>query len=187
MVTLRPRKAKEEAAAPAAKKGSTVKHNKKKAPAKPKPQPSATEAGDDSSLQEFLTTKVPDESKHEDITWLYHAIQTRAPDCPPELQGTATLAFGGFDYETKSKCSGRWSRMSIMVNKTGLTFMVSGMKDGKYLLEHFDKKQIGRKVSLGKSCIRFASLETVHRSVLEEIIQAAAEATISPVATSSSS
>jgi hypothetical protein len=60
------------------------------------------------------------------------------PDLKPELQGKASLTFGGFDYQTKSKCSGRWSRIGIMVNKTGLSLMVSGMKDGKYLLEHYE-------------------------------------------------
>lgn len=131
-------------------------------------------------LQEFLSTRVDDETKHEAIQWLYDTIRKAAPNLKPELQGKATLAFGGFDYETKSKCSGRWSLIGIMVNKTGLSLMVSGMKDGKYLLEHYDKKKIGKGVSLGKSCIRFPKLDNINKHVLEEIIAEAAVADVSP-------
>lgn len=72
-----------------------------------------------------------------------------------------------------------------MVNKTGLTLMVSGMtKDRKYLLEHYDKKQLGKKVSLGKSCIRFGNLDDLDKGVLKKIIAEAAVADISPLAVS---
>lgn len=144
---------------------------------------SAAAAPTDGVLSEFLTTRVDDSSKHDAVTWLYDTIRSIAPDLEPELQGKATLAFGGFDYQTKSKCSGRWSRISIMVNKTGLSLMVSGTtKDGKYLLEHYDKKQIGKKISLGKSCLRFGNLDDLDKDVLKTIIAEAAVADISSLA-----
>ena len=219
MVTLRPRKKKEEATPVANRKVDT----KKKAAARKKPggtqrasgniakhkdslideqQPTCASSAskpmqdphDEASstddkeattlLDDFLTTKVPDENKHNDISILHNLIRKNAPDLDPELQGKSTLAFGGFDYETKSKCTGRWSRIGIMVNKTGLSLMVSGMsKDGKtYILENYDKKQIGRKISLGKSCIRFAKLDDLNLDVVEKIIIEASKADVSPIA-----
>jgi hypothetical protein len=203
MVTLRAhaRKPKQETAAapPSVKKKSNVKLTKESAPKKKPKNPMATTGmGKDSAsassasavlsqqniLQEFLSTRVDDNSKHEAITWLYNIIRDLAPELEPELQGKSTLAFGGFDYETKSKCSGRWFRIGIMVNKTGLSLMVSGSKDGKYLLEHYDKKQIGKRVSLGKSCIRFVAIDDLNQETLMQIIDEAAKADISSLAVS---
>jgi hypothetical protein len=104
-------------------------------------------------------------------------IHQKASDLEPELQGNATLAYGGFNCQTKSKCKGRWSRISIMLNKTGLSLMISGEKDGKYLLEHFLKKYFG-KASTGKSCIRFSTLFDLNMDHIAEVIEEASTANV---------
>ncbi|KAL3934426.1 MAG: hypothetical protein SGBAC_009857 [Bacillariaceae sp.] len=132
-------------------------------------------------LQEYLTTKVADhESKHADIKELHALIRQNAPALVPELQGKTTLAYGGFDYVTKSKCTGRWSRLAIMVNKKGLSLMVCGYKDGKYLLEHYPKKKhFGKTLSIGKSCIRFAQLEDLNLEHIGEVLEEATSTDVS--------
>ena len=196
MVSLRPRKPKKEekVAAAASTRKKVVKARK------PEPAPAAKKAAnpqrDDKPaekksknnasldvLKEFLKSTVVAEhpTKHADITILHDLIRKKAPDLGPELQGKATLAYGGFDYQTKSKCTGRWSRISIMVNKTGLSLMVSGEKDGKYLLETYPKKHFG-KASIGKSCIRFQKLTDLTLEHVEDLIVEAARANISSIA-----
>ena len=145
----------------------------------------ATTTSGNEVLNEFLEKAKGDPIKSKDISHLYNMIRDAAPDLTPELQGTATLAFGGFDYQTKSKCTGRWAHLGIMLNKTGLSIMVSGEIDGKYVLQHFDKKMIAKKssaVSLGKSCIRFKTMEDLNIDQLSDIFKAAAKADISSLA-----
>lgn len=193
MVTLRPRKSKKEEKTAEAT-SATKKAAKAKKPAAPAKK-AATPRKDDKAkakhpkpddatmLQEFLAVPAVAEypSKHADITTLHNLIRHHAPDLAPELQGKTTLAYGGFDYQTKSKCSGRWSRISIMVNKTGLSLMVSGEKDGGYLLESYPKKHFG-KASIGKSCIRFQNLANLELEHVKELIVEAAKAKVSSIA-----
>lgn len=187
MVSLRPRKAKKEAekqvvAVKKVKKtkkaAAAVQPKKEKAPAKT--ATAAATKGDDSVLTEFLSTKAAMDhgSKHGDIKELHALIREKASELEPELQGNAKLAYGGFDYLTKSKCHGRWSKIAITVNKSGLTLMVMGEKDGKYLLEHFPKKYFGKAI-IGKSCIRFKKLSDLHLDHVAEAIEEAATAHVS--------
>lgn len=192
MVTLRPRKSKKEEKAAEATSATkkAAKAKKPAAPAKKAATPRKDDKAkakhpkpDDTMLQEFLAVPAVAEfpSKHADITTLHNLIRHHAPDLAPELQGKTTLAYGGFDYQTKSKCSGRWSRISIMVNKTGLSLMVSGEKDGGYLLESYPKKHFG-KASIGKSCIRFQNLANLELEHVKELIVEAAKAKVSSIA-----
>ena len=194
MVTLRTRtkKAAAQPAAPTKKKSPATKAKKtapkqKKDAVAKKKAPSSNGSSQNSSanavLNEFLITRAADhKSKHKDISTLHTLITKIAPSLKPELQGKSTLAYGGFDYETKSKCHGRWARMGIMVNKTGLSLMVSGeTKDGKYLLEQYDKKHFG-KASVGKSCIRFSKLDDLDMENVKKLIAEAKDANVSSIA-----
>ena len=69
-----------------------------------------------------------------------------------------------------------------MLNKTGLTLMVSGVKDGKYLLEHCEKKSLGKPQSIGKSCIRFQKLDDLNKDALRELLKEASVADVSCIA-----
>lgn len=187
MVTLRPRKAKAAAKMPATKmknsKGKSRKATsakKKKTPAKKNKASKTTTLTDhltagpitEKGAQKVLTSfldKIDDARKQGEIRQLYDLIRQHAPDQAPEEQGGKTLGFGGFDYKTKSGCSGRWARIGIMINKTGLSLFVSGINNGKYLLESYDKQEIG-KASVGKSCIRFKRLEDLNLEVVSTII-----------------
>lgn len=154
---------------------ATLPSSKKKAQ---KTKNNAKKEDSNNVLASFLHQAVPDKSKHADLEQLYNMIRTHAPTLAPEIQLPRTLAFGGFDYETKSKCAGRWARVGIMVNKTGLSLFVVGIKEGTYLLEHYDKKQIiaadktnkGSSVSIGKSCIRFKKLKDLNLDTLQRLV-----------------
>jgi hypothetical protein len=69
-----------------------------------------------------------------------------------------------------------------MVNKTGLSLMVSGVKDGKYLLESYQKKDFGKVASIGKSCLRFTKLSDLRLAAVEKLIEEAAKADASSIA-----
>lgn len=95
-------------------------------------QHTQAKTNDNQSPSAFLVSfleKVPENSKHADIEELFTMIRAHAPTLDPELQvsNTTTLAFGGFDYQTKSKCSGRWSRIGVVANKTLYTLRASRM------------------------------------------------------------
>eukprot|EP00980_Cylindrotheca_fusiformis_P014589 scaffold3955_cov160-Cylindrotheca_fusiformis.AAC.9 len=133
----------------------------------------------DAVLAKFLSGKAAEhEAKHADIKELDALIRAKAPSLKPELQGKGSIAYGGFDYQTKSKCKGRWARVGIMVNKTGLSLMIVGNKDGKYLLEHYPKKHFGQ-ATLGKSCIRFTKLSKLNLESIGQLVEEAATADIS--------
>ena len=66
-----------------------------------------------------------------------------------------------------------------MVNKKGLSLVVCGYKDGKYLLEHYPKKFFGKTISVGKSCMRFAKLEDLNLDHICEVLEASTSADIS--------
>ena len=189
MVTRRPRKTKNKQGNIAATRKPTAAKPKKVAAAassrrsKLNKTPVPKKGGAKKSapvLDQFLE-KITDETKHEDIRTLHALVASKASSLEPELQGKATLAYGGFDYQTKSKCSGRWARIGIMVNKTGLSLMVSGEKGGKYLLETYPKKHFG-KASVGKSCLRFKKLEDLNMEAISGLIEDAAKAKLSSVA-----
>lgn len=189
MVTLRPRKAKIEAkiatnsnrkrvtkvkrkSAPTTKPIRKVKSKKEKVINK-----SIKNKAVDSSkiFEEFSkkTSLAKGSKKYQDAKWLHDKITSLAPDLEQEIQSKATLAYGAFDYQTKSKCTGRWSRMSIMVNKSGLSLMISGQKNGNYVLESYNKSDLVNKksVSIGKSCIRFKVLEDLNLTNIEKVIK----------------
>jgi len=61
--------------------------------------------------------------------------------------------------------------------------MVSGMKDGGYLLESYPHKYFGKaSVVFGKSCMRFRKLMDLDVERVEELIGEAARGDISPIA-----
>ena len=86
------------------------------------------------------------------------------------------LGYGLMPYKPKSaKKSTMWPLIALAAQKRHLSLYVCAVVDGAYLAEA-RAGRLGR-VSCGKSCIRFSSLDRVDRAELTALLQDAVAAT----------
>jgi len=88
----------------------------------------------------------------------------------------AMLGYGLMPYKPKSsKESTTWPLIALAAQKRHLSLYVCAVVDGGYIAE----ERAGRlgKVSCGKSCIRFASLDKVDADELSALVRDAVAAT----------
>jgi len=89
---------------------------------------------------------------------------------------TAMLGYGLMPYRPKSaKETTMWPLISLAAQKRHLSLYVSAIVDGGYLAES-RAERLG-KVSCGKSCIRFTSLDRVDTHELSTLVRDAVAAT----------
>lgn len=79
----------------------------------------------------------------------------------------------GYGRYTTTYATGReveWFPLGLSANKTGISVYILGVtKEGKYVAETYGKK-LG-KASVGKSCIRFKTLEHMNLEALQEAMK----------------
>jgi Domain of unknown function (DU1801) len=86
------------------------------------------------------------------------------------------LGYGLMPYRPRSaKETTMWPLISLAAQKRHLSLYVSAVVDGQYLAEA-RAARLG-KVSCGKSCIRFSSLDAVDRNELSTLVRDAVAAT----------
>ena len=106
-------------------------------------------------------------------------IMAAAPGIDRQLVpvgGSAMLGYGLMPYRPRSaKETTMWPLISLAAQKRHLSLYVFAMVDGRYLAEARAEK-LG-KVSCGKSCIRFTSLDTVDAEELGALVRDAVAAT----------
>ena len=89
---------------------------------------------------------------------------------------TAMLGYGLMPYRPKSaKETTMWPLISLAAQKRHLSLYVCAVVDGVYLAES-RAERLG-KVSCGKSCIRFTSLDRVDADELSTLVRDAVAAT----------
>ena len=89
---------------------------------------------------------------------------------------TAMLGYGLMPYRPKSaKETTMWPLISLAAQKRHLSLYVSAVVDGGYLAE--SRAELLGKVSCGKSCIRFTSLDRVDTDELSTLVRDAVAAT----------
>ena len=89
---------------------------------------------------------------------------------------TAMLGYGLMPYRPKSaKETTMWPLISLAAQKRHLSLYVSAVVDGAYLAES-RAERLG-KVSCGKSCIRFTSLDRVDTDELSTLVRDAVAVT----------
>ena len=89
---------------------------------------------------------------------------------------TTMLGYGLMPYRPKSaKKTTMWPLISLAAQKRHLSLYVSAVVDGGYLAES-RAERLG-KVSCGKSCIRFTSLDRVDTGELSTLVRDAVAAT----------
>lgn len=89
---------------------------------------------------------------------------------------SAMLGYGLMPYRPRSaKTTTTWPLIALAAQKRHLSLYVCAVVDGEYLAE----SRAGRlgKVSCGRSCIRFSSLDTVDAAALADLVRDAVAAT----------
>jgi hypothetical protein len=99
-------------------------------------------------------------------------IQKTVPSLKPYFAYNM-LGYGAFDYRNYKKEIIKWPVISLASQKNYISLYVCAVVDGKYLAEKY-KNQLG-KVSVGKSCIRFKSLEDLNLDVVKKLLVEAAK------------
>ena len=84
------------------------------------------------------------------------------------------LGYGSFLYKSRSGKPMEWPVIALANQKNYVSLYVCSISQGKYLAEQY-KKDLGSKVSVGKSCIRFKKIEDIHLPTLKKVLQLAAK------------
>jgi hypothetical protein len=106
-------------------------------------------------------------------------VRAAAPGIDRQLVpmgSTAMLGYGLMPYRPRSaKETTMWPLISLAAQKRHLSLYVCAVVDGEYIAEQ-RAERLG-KVSCGKSCIRFTSLDTVDVAELSTLVRDAVAAT----------
>jgi hypothetical protein len=106
-------------------------------------------------------------------------VRVAAPDIDRRLvpAGSQTmLGYGLMPYKPKSaKTATMWPLVALAAQKRHLSLYVCAVVDGQYIAEA-RAGELG-KVSCGKSCIRFSSLDAVDQDALRSLVRDALAAT----------
>jgi hypothetical protein len=117
--------------------------------------------------------------REEELRRVDELVRAAAPGIDRQLVpmgSTAMLGYGLMPYRPKSaKESTMWPLIALAAQKRHLSLYVCAVVDGEYLAE----SRAGRlgKVSCGKSCIRFTTLDKVDVEELSTLVRDAVAAT----------
>ncbi|HET6392847.1 MAG TPA: DUF1801 domain-containing protein [Blastococcus sp.] len=115
----------------------------------------------------------------EELRRVDRLVMAAAPGIDRQLVpvgGSAMLGYGLMPYRPRSaKETTMWPLISLAAQKRHLSLYVSAVVDGEYLAEQ-RADRLG-KVSCGKSCIRFTSLDRVDAAELSTLVRDAVAAT----------
>lgn len=122
------------------------------------------------SIDEYIN--MIEEPRKSDIIKLHKMIQEIAPDLKTSLYGSI-IGYGNFHYKSKSGREGEWYVIGLASQKNYISLYICSTDGAQYLPE----KYVDRlpKASIGKSCVRFKSLDDLDEKVLRELIQKGAE------------
>ncbi len=116
----------------------------------------------------------------EDLRRVDELVTAAAPGIDRQLVpagSSAMLGYGLMPYRPRSaKETTMWPLIALAAQKRHLSLYVSAVVDGEYLAEQ-RADRLG-KVSCGKSCIRFTSLDSVDAGELGALVRDAVAATV---------
>jgi len=110
--------------------------------------------------------------RREIILFLHTFIQKASPILKPHFAYNM-LGYGKFAYKNYKKEIIDWPIVALANQKHYISIYICAVDSGEYLVEK-NKEQLG-KVSVGKSCIRFKTLEDLNLKTLEKVIKLAAK------------
>jgi hypothetical protein len=116
-----------------------------------------------------------DEPRRTDIRTLDELIRRTAPNLEPHL-ASGMLAYGRYHYKGKSKATeGEWFHIGLASNKRyiSLYIMATDPSGGRYLAETYKDRLPA--ADIGKSCVRFTSMDKLDQAALTQLIREAAK------------
>lgn len=122
------------------------------------------------TIEEYLHMLSPE--RRETITFLHDFIQKTAPTLTPHF-AYSMLGYGSFKYLNYKKEKLDWPTISLASQKNYCSLYICALENGQYMAEKY--KDILGKVSVGKSCIRFKTIQDLHLPALATVIQKAAK------------
>jgi hypothetical protein len=121
------------------------------------------------TVKEYLTA-VPPERK-ELVDFLHTFIQKSAPSLKPHFAYNM-IGYGSFPWRNYKHEPIEWPVVSLANQKQYVSLYVCSVADGGYLAEKH-AKELGKKVSVGKSCIRIKKLDDVNLDALKKVLRLA--------------
>jgi len=119
-----------------------------------------------------------DSPRKEQIQQLHDLIREQAPSLEPHID-TGAIGYGRMHYVYKSGREGDCAVIGLASNKRAISLYFSTLgPDGDYLPASF-KDRLPR-ADVGKSCVRFTTLDKVDTDVLKEMVAAATASTLNP-------
>ena len=111
-------------------------------------------------------------ARRADVRRLDALVRATVPALEPHVRGDL-LGYGPYRYAYKSGRTGEAARIAIGANPRQISLHVAAMAGPEeYLAESFAERLGGGRV--GRSCVRFARLETLQLEALRELLEAAA-------------
>ncbi len=114
---------------------------------------------------------VPKERK-ELIVFLHGFIKKTVPKLKPHFAYNM-LGYGSFPYVNYKKEKISWPVVALASQKNYISLYVCAVDVKGHLAEQY-KKELG-KVSVGKSCIRFKTVENLHLPTVKKLLKQAAK------------
>lgn len=119
-----------------------------------------------------------DSPRKEQIQQLHDLIHQQAPSLEPHIDMGA-IGYGRMHYVYESGREGDCAVIGLASNKRAISLYFSTLgPDGDYLPASF-KDRLPR-ADVGKSCVRFTTLDKVDTDVLKEMVAAASASTLNP-------
>ncbi len=130
----------------------------------------------ENDIEAWFTAAGP---REEELRRVDALVTTAAPGIDRQLVPAGSqqmLGYGLMPYRPRSaKATTLWPLIALAAQKRHLSLYVCAVVDGEYLAES-RAEQLG-KVSCGKSCIRFTSLDQVDAEALSALVRDAMAAT----------
>jgi len=123
------------------------------------------------TVAEYL--KLQPEPVRGDLVKIHKLVLKYAPKLKPKMWGSF-IGYGTYKQKYASGKEVEWMPVALSAWKSYISFYACLTVDGKYIAEKY-KKELP-KASIGKSCIRFKSLDHVDEKVLIKIIKDSAKA-----------
>lgn len=111
-----------------------------------------------------------EEPRRSEIQTLHALIQKAVPELKPHIM-SGMIAYGSYHYKYASGREGDWSLILLASQKKYISLYICAAKDGEYLAELH--KSDFPKASIGKSCIRFKTIDDIDLEAVTRICKQA--------------
>lgn len=119
-----------------------------------------------SSPKEYIANLA--EPRRQEVERLDKLIRKTVPKLKPFIHA-GMLAYGPFRYKSASGREGDWFRIGVASNARAISLYACAADQRGYVAERYAKK-LG-KANVGKSCVRFQSLDDLDLDALQELLR----------------